>query len=91
MPDKTVAIPKTIVAAQNHHDQVPAKNCRAVVAVLDHLGRSIGRKDQTFAGMPGLTRFDPIDAVGPEQIIGGFQKSVQLFAAAIERNLALSL
>src|SRR5437764_1353331 len=88
LPDKAFAIAKTIVAAENHHDQVPAKNCRALVAVLDHLGGSIGGEDQTLTGKASLPGFDPIDAIGPEQIVGGFQDSVQLFTAAIEGNFA---
>src|SRR5207245_5644922 len=68
-----------------------AEKKRAVVAILDYFGGAISRKNEALTGTSGLAGFDTIDPVGAEQIVSCFEKSMHLFATAVEGNIALLL
>src|SRR6059058_3723875 len=90
LPDESLAISKSIVATKNYDDEVTWKNC-GVVAIVDHFGGAISRKDETFASMGRLACFDAIDSVCAEQIVGCSKESMHLFSGTVERNFPLLL
>src|SRR5205085_6239133 len=88
--EKLRAFAEAIGAAENHDDQM-ARNDRSPGAFLDHLRFALGRKNEAIARARRAPRLHTIHAIPAEKFVRVPQHVSDLFAAAIETDLAFLL